>query len=249
LEIIRTLYIESDNQTEAEAKRSQFIGKKHLRLEARNDNGGICYIALSYEYSGEGRKSTDWDLLEPGETKFYSAPKDKKIYYVWYYGTKANDKIRLTASDGAIKDFHRIRNKVYGNYKRYDLTTALGNNDNVVYDVIVPNGKIWLIYGGYIYNKDNVARTVSCILNKPNGESIGTLVNYASLPSNGKVVFPSKGQEATSDKDTFSAHAYPIIAFGGDYIRFTWQAGGASTGGTTSFGLTFKELINVDAWT
>jgi hypothetical protein len=249
LEIIRTLYIESDNQTEAEAKRSQFIGKKHLRLEARNDNGGICYIALSYEYSGEGRRSTDWDLLEPGETKFYSAPKDKKIYYVWYYGTKANDKIRLTASDGAIKDFHRIRNKVYGNFKKYDLTAQLGNNNTVIYDLIVPNGKIWLIYWGYIYNKDNVSRTVSCDLVKPNGEAKAQLVYYENLPSNQKVVFPSKGQDTVLSKDILSGHAYPIIAFGGDYLHFIWNAGGASTGGTTTFGVTIKELIDVDAWT
>lgn len=245
MEIIRTLYIPSDNMTEADAIKSQFIGKKHVKLEARNDNMGKCYIGLSYEYSGEGRISTQYDLLEAGDIKFYSAPKGKKIYYVWYYGTKANDKIKLVASDGAIKDFQTLRNRIAGRKQRYDLNTDLVNNQDKIYDVVVPTNRIWLIHYGYSYNKDSVPRTTWAQIISKDGRILGNLFYVANLPSNQKVTFPSTN---VSDKDTFTDGAYPIVLFGGDWVRFGWNAGGTSSGGTTQFGLCFTELIDIDGW-
>jgi len=88
--------------TSGTASRSPLISKKHVIIEAKETNTKRVHVAVSYEYTGAGRRSTDFDTLDPSEVKFYSAPKDKLIHYLWYYCDGATQYINIRASDGSL---------------------------------------------------------------------------------------------------------------------------------------------------
>jgi hypothetical protein len=223
----------------ATAQKSDYLGKKHVRLDAYSNNAGYVYPAIQYESRG-AKPETDFDFLAPSDVKFYSAPKGKKISYVWFYALNANDILRVTATDGAIKDFQT--SKFQGKFKRNKTTITLVNNTDLTTDITVPTGKIWKIYGGKAENPDNVARTVNVIAYDKNTIQLGYLES-ASVGANGYVVFPCAGRDATKDTGVFSAHSYPIIAEAGDFIRFIHVAGGVSAGGV---GTIFLYVVEYD---
>jgi hypothetical protein len=128
--------------TEATAQKSDFIGKKHVVIEAQKGNSADIKIGLSYEYSGQGRLSTQYDTLKAGQIKFYSAPKGKSIYYLWFYADAATQLMNIIASDGSIAYFPQV-------FQAWRQNQAIAvTAGNVQTNLTVPTGKRWkLLYG------------------------------------------------------------------------------------------------------
>jgi hypothetical protein len=226
------------------AKKSEYLNYKKVRAEAYGSNvGGVC---VAFSYAWQGTRETDFDYLARGQSRIYSAPKGKKICYVWYYGLDASDTLRITALDGSLQDFpEKMMTKMAGKFKRNRTAFTLTNNTALDVDIAVPSGKIWKILGGYTRNPDNVTRVATVRLFDSYGTDLGNLL-YVSLPAGQKAIFPMDGYSTTTDKDTFPKEVFieGLIAVYGDYIRFHWDAGGVSTGGS---GYVYLNVLEFDA--
>ena len=86
--------------TEATAVKTGFLDKKHVLIEANRTNQGKIYVAVSYDFTG--RKTTAFEPLNPSEPRFYGAPEQKAITYIWYYADTSGDGFTFVASDGAL---------------------------------------------------------------------------------------------------------------------------------------------------
>jgi len=225
--------------TQATAQKSEYLGKKHVRLSAYSSNLGSVYPALQYDSRG-AKPETDFDVLAPSDVKFYSAPKGKNISYVWFYGASSGDILRLVATDGAIKDFQTSKFK--GRFTRNRTTITLVNNTDLTTDMTVPSNKMWKIYGGKAENPDNVTRTVVVFLYDKIGTQVGYMQSKA-VTAGAFIIFPCAGIDAARDDGMISAHSYPLIAEAGDKVRFIHYAGGVSAGGV---GTIFLSVVEYD---
>jgi len=88
--------------SEETAVKSRLISKKHVLAEAPFINTARVYVALSYEYSGAGRRSTDFEPLKPREVRLYDAPEKKLIHWLWYYSETGTQYLNYFASDAPI---------------------------------------------------------------------------------------------------------------------------------------------------
>lgn len=110
-------------------------------------------------------------------------------------------------------------------------TTALVNNTLKTVVVEVPAGKRWVVMGGMIENIDNVTRICQVIISN-NADAIIFQIFYHSLATTIRGYFPMR------HADLFrTANPQILILAAGQKIKFTWQAGGASAGGTTEYSL------------
>lgn len=93
--------------TVATATKSDIIAKKHIIIETPRDNSAIVYVALAYESQVQdavkpSRDVTAFEPFAPYEAKRYSAPKGKRIYYVFYYSKIAGQTLSYVASDAEL---------------------------------------------------------------------------------------------------------------------------------------------------
>jgi len=88
------------NKTVDLAEKSKLILKKRIIVEAQLRNTDKVYVALSYDYTG--KISTKFEPLNAGEVRFYGAPPEKTIYYVWFYVQSGTQYLNYVASDGTI---------------------------------------------------------------------------------------------------------------------------------------------------
>jgi hypothetical protein len=225
--------------TEATAVKTQYIDKKHLLIEPLRSNTGKIYVALSYDLF-TGRRDTDFEALKPAEPHFYGSPQGKAVAYIWYYAETSGDGFNFTASDGSLErpiypqDYHMLK------FVRTKFTQTLVNNTAVSKDFVVPAGKRWLVVGGIIQNADNVPRNSHVKLMTSDPVDIAWFRKNASLGAGDKIRFPS-----ASDLDAYSfqPEGYPVTCNAGEIVRWTWEAGGASTGGDA---VNFFEYYEVD---
>lgn len=99
-EISKTKVAVTKASADADCKIQLSEGKKRLIVEALRSNFSNVYIAVSYERTGAS--PTDFSPLCPSEAKFYSAPKGKKIYFLWLYCQTATQYVNYEASNGSL---------------------------------------------------------------------------------------------------------------------------------------------------
>lgn len=115
-------------------------------------------------------------------------------------------------------------------------TTALVNNTVKSESITVPANKRWLVIGGAMQNADNVTRICQAVVYNE-ADQLLFQIFYASLATTVRGYFPSEAS------DTYrTAICYPLILEAGQYAKLTWQAGGASTGGTAEFSFMVLEI-------
>ena len=114
-----------------------------------------------------------------------------------------------------------------GTGKSNKADVVLVNNTTKTDDVTCPVGKEWTIVSGHIYNGDDVARNCNVICYDSANVELETLHADAALGATTGIQFPRNNQVGAENP-----MRTPIVLVGGDYVRFTYTAGGASTGGT-----------------
>jgi len=237
-EIVRNVTITAT--TKATAQRSKFIGKKHVLIKPWRKNKGKIYIALSYEYSGG--KPTDFETIYPDQNRLYGAPRDKRIYYLWFYSEHANSGFQYIASDGSIFGQAYGRDIRFRRYIREPISVTLVNNTKKTIKKTVPVYKKWLVFGALIHNPDDVARGCQIRCLRTDNESFGNMLAWnTTINAGDKIRVPNPSQNSQYE---FAPASYPIILSEGEVIEFTWEAGGASSGGSSN--LTVLEYIEVD---
>jgi len=132
-------------------------------------------------------------------------------------------KTPLTASEGRIVD----------NF----ATTVLGNNDTVTRTITIPANRRWWVYGGLLFNADNVARNITVNIYNASAQRIGIIFPTQAVGAAGYVSYPNTLNSATQ-------WAVCLLALkAGDYITITWTAGGASAGGSAISSCIAQEVI------
>lgn len=134
------------------------------------------------------------------------------------------------------KDLAPYGGKIEQNY----LTTALGNNDQVIVYLTVPATKRWYLWGGKLLNADNVARNCGVTLMDESSHVIFVLAKTQSVGAGASVYYPNTEAVVTQ----IGSGAYPIPMKAGWQLQFKWLAGGASTGGTAQY---TALVVEVDA--
>lgn len=124
-----------------------------------------------------------------------------------------------------------------GTIEDNEASTALVNNTAATRTITVPARRVWLIYGGYVVNKDNVARNIEVVLKNSGDKVLIVLATKASVASDSYLTFPN----TESSEKNFGRNL--IIADSGMKITITWSAGGASAGGTARSSLVVQELV------
>jgi len=128
--------------TPTPSRSTRLINKKHVIVEAHKRNTAKIYVGLSYQYSGEGRRETDYEPLNIGECRFFSAPSEKNITYLWFYSASGNQAVTVRASDGAIAFLSRQDRSVV----KHEIDDTLNNSNK---SFVVPQFKRWKILAIY----------------------------------------------------------------------------------------------------
>lgn len=114
-------------------------------------------------------------------------------------------------------------------YKKSNKTSVtLVNNTAKTVDLTVPSNERWIPRHGYIKNFDDVTRTCRVQIYNDDDVRIGFLLYDTAIVAAGYQIFPNKAQSSSRELDD----QLELIMLPGWYIRFQWDAGGASTGGT-----------------
>lgn len=119
------------------------------------------------------------------------------------------------------------KNVYLGNFKKNKTSVTLVNNTLKNQDITVPAGKVWTVLRGQIYNGDDVARNCNVICYDSTPTEMATLHTDAALAATTRIQFPRLNQNAAEDP-----MKQPLVLEAGDYVRFQFKAGGASSGGT-----------------
>jgi hypothetical protein len=114
---------------------------------------------------------------------------------------------------------------------------TLVNNTALTKVLTVPAGESWLIRGAFMKNGDNVNRDCSCLFKDAAGNNIGFIIYHAALATLNSAYYPDQ-----TNNDT-KVYACPILLCAGETLTFTWAAGGASAGGTASYGVIGEKII------
>ena len=107
-------------------------------------------------------------------------------------------------------------------------TTVLANNTANSRTLTVPNGKRWILFGGDIYNADNVARACTVRIVSATDEQIVYFFNGVSIGAGAHGPYPSISLAGGLS----TVISLPLKE--GWKIYFYWAAGGASAGGTAT---------------
>ena len=228
--------------TQATAQKSKIIGKKHVLIKPWRKNTGKIYVACSYEYSGAGKRTTDFETLYPEQSRLYGAPKDKLIYYLWFYSETSGNGLQYVASDGSLFGEPYGRDLRFRKFTRLSIEVVLVSETKKTITKTVPSGKKWFVYGAYLHNPDSVTRKCQIQCLKVGGDAFGDMLAWNTEVTTGdKMRVPNALQNSTYE---FPESNYPLILTEGEAVSFIWEAGSASTGGTST--LTVLEYIEVD---
>ena len=119
-------------------------------------------------------------------------------------------------------------------------STTLANNTTKNVDLTVPNGKRWLVYMVNMTNGDDVDRSCNVFILDGSGNTLHVL-GYATISAGGGSSKELLGGMETGTNTTYFRKV-PILVKGGNKLRLTWNAGGASSGGTSYYCVTYEEL-------
>jgi hypothetical protein len=151
----KTMTLTVDAISEGTALRSLLLSKKHVIVEALATNTSRVYVAASYITTGGGRRSTDFDILDPSEVKFYSAPKDKLIHYLWFYCDVATQYISIKASDGSLNRLRSIDIEKQYSYDHVEsLVLDCGAGDASKTGYITPSASESVLVLGFTIHAD-----------------------------------------------------------------------------------------------
>lgn len=127
-----------------------------------------------------------------------------------------------------------------GQFKQEVTSVVLVNDTAKTIDLLVPAGKYWIILDIKAINGDDVARNIliSKYLEAAATNLIGVLYD-AARNAGAHAYFPNM-DNANYPRHVASSPAE--LAIGGNIIRITWAAGGASTGATDADGLVIEYL-------
>jgi len=119
----------------------------------------------------------------------------------------------------------------------FDDAVVLVNNTVKTTDVTVPGNKRWFYYGGYMTNGDDVARDCQCAIY--DGTDLLYYIRvFAALGAGAVAAFPNTSASAYNIR--FPSDGLALEP--GWIIRFTWNAGGASTGGNSTISAMVREV-------
>ena len=104
---------------------------------------------------------------------------------------------------------------------------TLVSDTTLTITITVPNGELWLFYGGRAKNGDDVNRNVRVIIYNSSDKPILRLTNTQVVSAASEFTFPN-----TSADPLMYNGGKPVPLKGGDKIKITFFAGGASSGGT-----------------
>jgi len=116
-------------------------------------------------------------------------------------------------------------------------STTLADNTTKTLDLTVPQGKKWKIHAIMMHNGDNVTRNLTAKVVDTSGNTLMNLATYDA----------GAGAEVTlipylSNAETPYPGAVTILIKGGNKLRLIWVAGGASSGGTAYYCITYEEV-------
>jgi len=112
-------------------------------------------------------------------------------------------------------------------------TTTLSDNTTKNIDFTVPEGKIWIVHYVRMNNGDDVSRNLQVQIL----DSSGALLHVAQSRT--------VGAGSSSEMLFYETDAYtgrPLLIKGGNKLRLQWSAGGASSGGSSYYALTYEEI-------
>jgi len=124
-----------------------------------------------------------------------------------------------------------------GEPRLFSDVTALVNNTSKTVDLIVPDTAMYLVYGGSLQNNDDVARTLSVSIMDSTGNIIIQLIVSTAIAAGDYITFPC----TVSGLDNYGGST-PLPLPAGSKIRYSWNAGGASTGGSTRYSLLYQRI-------
>jgi len=120
---------------------------------------------------------------------------------------------------------------------------TLANNTAKTVDITVPTIKRWLLLSAKMTNPDNVTRNAYMFHYKESTKTnfVKTLTTASNLASGAGLQYPN------SETGVINKAPFPqvIILDPNETLVFTWDAGGASAGGTDADGL-IVEYMEID---
>lgn len=115
-----------------------------------------------------------------------------------------------------------------GTIKSNHANVTLVNNTAKTETVTVPTGRRWYLFGGKIYNGDDVNRSCTIFITDASDKVLMTLLKF-TVAATDEGFYPNNDDLAANQ---VSDGAYPIPLLAGWKLKFTFAAGGASAGGT-----------------
>jgi len=120
------------------------------------------------------------------------------------------------------------RNVYWGIFKKNKTSVTLVNNTLKNQDITVPASQTWTVLRGRVHNGDDVARNCNVICYDSVNVEMQTLDADVALGAGAVRTFPRANQSGAEEN-----WHQPVVLEAGDYVRFQFKAGGASTGGTS----------------
>jgi len=118
-------------------------------------------------------------------------------------------------------------------------SVTLVNDTTKTVDLTVPSGKRWVIHALRMENGDDVTRVLDVHIIDGSGNVLHKMANES--------VGAGIGREMINHHPTAVAGASPwrgdILVKAGNKLRLVWNAGGASSGGTGYYMLTYEEMV------
>jgi len=122
-------------------------------------------------------------------------------------------------------------------YQEIDSVT-LANNTSKVLNLTVPSGKIWIIHQIMMHNGDDVQRNCRVRITDSSGNNLAEL-GAQSLGA-GVVQYNMVGTPRNV-ADNYPGCVRKVK--GGNKISLQWDAGGASSGGTANYCISYEEVV------
>ncbi len=127
-----------------------------------------------------------------------------------------------------------------------EAPSTLVNNVALTRTIMCPTNALWKVHSGHVFNADNVARGVIAVADQGvsnenffmSGDS-----TEADLGASERLALGSSGMESVAAHRT--AGLFPLFMDEVDRFRITFEAGGASAGGTARSALSVEEWINI----
>jgi len=118
-------------------------------------------------------------------------------------------------------------------------SVTLQNDTTKTLYVTVPQGKKWFVYGVMMYNGDNIARDMKVWIADGSNNILHRLGNASSVDAGGSREMLGYVSTGVS---WYGINVTPIPIKGGNKLVLIWSAGGASSGGTAYYCITYEEV-------